>query len=163
LWSKVLILSINVSEKACKAYFSLKSKIPYSNFISVEKWIKLFDSLIFMQITLLFYNRIVELMKILYIVNFFFRQNCRTLSKMMFFLVLCTKYNLIIFSTNNIQCTQSSCFVSCFTITLTKDYWYKIQICNFKMKWRYYTLSIFFFRQNCRTLSKMINDPGWRL
>jgi hypothetical protein len=25
---------------------SLKSKIPYSNFIRVEKWIKLFDSLI---------------------------------------------------------------------------------------------------------------------
>jgi hypothetical protein len=36
----------NLSEKARKAYFSLKSKIPYSNFISVEKWIKLFDSLI---------------------------------------------------------------------------------------------------------------------
>jgi hypothetical protein len=36
----------NLSEKACKAYFSLKSKIPYSNFISVVKWIKLFDSLI---------------------------------------------------------------------------------------------------------------------
>ena len=36
----------NLSEKAPKAYFSLKSKIPYSNFISVEKWIKLFDSLI---------------------------------------------------------------------------------------------------------------------
>jgi hypothetical protein len=35
-----------LSEKARKAYFSLKSKIPYSNFISVEKWIKLFDSLI---------------------------------------------------------------------------------------------------------------------
>ena len=35
-----------MSEKARKAYFSLKSKIPYSNFISVEKWIKLFDSLI---------------------------------------------------------------------------------------------------------------------
>jgi hypothetical protein len=36
----------NLSEKARKAYFSLKSKISYSNFISVEKWIKLFDSLI---------------------------------------------------------------------------------------------------------------------
>ena len=36
----------NLSEKARKAYFSLKLKIPYSNFISVEKWIKLFDSLI---------------------------------------------------------------------------------------------------------------------
>lgn len=36
----------NLSEKAHKAYFSLKSKIPYSNFISVEEWIKLFDSLI---------------------------------------------------------------------------------------------------------------------
>ena len=36
----------NLSEKACKAYFSLISKIPYSNFISVEKWITLFDSLI---------------------------------------------------------------------------------------------------------------------
>jgi hypothetical protein len=35
-----------LSENAGKAYFSLKSKIPYSNFISVEKWIKLFDSLI---------------------------------------------------------------------------------------------------------------------
>ena len=30
----------NLSEKAGKTYFSLKSKISYSNFISVEKWIK---------------------------------------------------------------------------------------------------------------------------
>jgi hypothetical protein len=43
---KIRIAAENVADKARKAYFALKSKPPYSNFISVEKWMKLYDSLI---------------------------------------------------------------------------------------------------------------------
>ena len=34
-----------MADETRKAYFVLKSKLPYSNFISVEKWMKLYDSL----------------------------------------------------------------------------------------------------------------------
>jgi hypothetical protein len=43
---KIRIAAENVADKARKAYFALKSKLFYSNFISVEKWMKLYDSLI---------------------------------------------------------------------------------------------------------------------
>jgi hypothetical protein len=42
---KIRIAAENVADETRKAYFVLKSKLPYSNFISVEKWMKLYDSL----------------------------------------------------------------------------------------------------------------------
>ena len=38
---KIRIAAENVADETRKAYFVLKSKLPYSNFISVEKWMKL--------------------------------------------------------------------------------------------------------------------------
>lgn len=43
---KTKIAAEELAIKARKAYFALKSKIPHSNFISVEKWIKLYNTLI---------------------------------------------------------------------------------------------------------------------
>ena len=43
---KTKIAAEELAIKARKAYFALKSKIPYPNFISVEKWIKLYNTLI---------------------------------------------------------------------------------------------------------------------
>ncbi|CAG2241076.1 unnamed protein product [Mytilus edulis] len=43
---KLNIAAENLADKARKAYFALKSKLPYSNCIAVEKWVRLFNSLI---------------------------------------------------------------------------------------------------------------------
>ena len=36
----------NLADKARKAYFALKSKIPYSDNLSVKSWLKLYNSMI---------------------------------------------------------------------------------------------------------------------
>ena len=48
---KIRIAAEHLGDKARKAYFALQSKLPYSNFISVEKWMKLYDSLISLILT----------------------------------------------------------------------------------------------------------------
>ena len=36
----------NLADKARKAYFALKSKIPYSDNLSIKSWLKLYNSMI---------------------------------------------------------------------------------------------------------------------
>ena len=43
---KLNLASENLAQKARKAYFGLRSKIPFSDNLSVQNWIKLFDSVI---------------------------------------------------------------------------------------------------------------------